>query len=326
MKKGIQFDEFLAIAKHAETLKRDYEVHTDRLRAVPGGPSGIGLNLGRGDTYRLSAVAHDQLATLTGIPRNYYGKMLQTHPSTLASLVNTHLVEDELPRERFVRTIGGKVRALLSTRYGVLDHIDVANMLNDCLIGQGGMEVRSVVCTERRLTFQLLMPRHQGEVAVGDVVQAGLAISNSEVGLGRYSVEALLYRLVCTNGLIAPSRNGWRLERIHLGQIKMDDILEYTQERVLALPRQFDHIIEMSRRADGVYVPEEKLPVVVDRVRREQALTQEEADSVLEEWHEGRRCTMWGLVNALNYQAHTAEPDRSVELERISGNVLDAYY
>ena len=39
-------------------------------------------------------------------------------------------------------------------------------------------------------------------VKVGDAVQAGIAISNSEVGQGSLRVEALDYRLVRTNGMI----------------------------------------------------------------------------------------------------------------------------
>lgn len=37
------------------------------------------------------------------------------------------------------------------------------------------------------------------EVRKGDIVQAGVMISNSEVGLGAVSIQPLVYRLVCTN-------------------------------------------------------------------------------------------------------------------------------
>ena len=42
----------------------------------------------------------------------------------------------------------------------------------------------------------------KAEVAVGDAVQAGFVISNSEVGLGSVKIEPLIYRLVCKNGLV----------------------------------------------------------------------------------------------------------------------------
>ena len=40
------------------------------------------------------------------------------------------------------------------------------------------------------------------DVVPGDTVQGGVIISNSEVGLGAVSVQPLLYRLVCTNGMV----------------------------------------------------------------------------------------------------------------------------
>ena len=40
------------------------------------------------------------------------------------------------------------------------------------------------------------------EVKQGDTVQAGIIISNSEVGLGSLSLRTFLYRLVCLNGMI----------------------------------------------------------------------------------------------------------------------------
>ena len=53
------------------------------------------------------------------------------------------------------------------------------------------------------------------EVAPGDVVQAGVVVSNSEVGCGMLSVQPLAFRLVCSNGLIASDR---MLRKTHVGR------------------------------------------------------------------------------------------------------------
>ena len=49
----------------------------------------------------------------------------------------------------------------------------------------------------------------------GDIVQAGVMISNSEVGLGAVSIQPLVYRLVCTNGMIV---NDMGERRHHVGR------------------------------------------------------------------------------------------------------------
>jgi len=52
------------------------------------------------------------------------------------------------------------------------------------------------------------------EVTVGDVVQAGLVISNSEIGLGSLRVEPLVFQLVCKNGLISKD---YTQKKYHIG-------------------------------------------------------------------------------------------------------------
>lgn len=323
MQTGLSWDRFYEIAAQAEAAKRDYEVDTNRIHAIPHYQTGVGLRFD-GQDYRLSDVGHEQLASLVKIPRNYYFRMRDNHPGELADLVEMHLRQDDLPKERFVRTIGNKVRALLSTRYGVLDHIEVARMLQGTM--SNGSELKSLVCTERRMTMQFVSPRLTGEVKVGDVVQAGMAISNSEVGLGMFRVEALLFRLVCLNGMIKPGKGAWRLERVHRGEINIGVLQEFTEDRIKALPQEFDGILNMAQAANGVYVAEENIPQEVDTVRRNHALTLPESEAVMERFYEEGDWSLWGMVNAVNFQAHDADKDRSVELERISGAMLDQYF
>lgn len=63
--------------------------------------------------------------------------------------------------------------------------------------------------------IKVVNERIQTEVVPGDIVQAGILISNSEVGMGSVSVKPLIYRLVCTNGMVADVGVGKR----HVGRI-----------------------------------------------------------------------------------------------------------
>ena len=46
-------------------------------------------------------------------------------------------------------------------------------------------------------------------------MQAGVVISNSEVGLGSVNIQPLIYRLVCSNGMVV---NDAATKRNHIGQ------------------------------------------------------------------------------------------------------------
>ena len=54
----------------------------------------------------------------------------------------------------------------------------------------------------RRIGEGAAMIRTKGEPGTGDIVQAGVVISNSETGLGAVCIQPLIYRLVCSNGMV----------------------------------------------------------------------------------------------------------------------------
>jgi hypothetical protein len=74
----------------------------------------------------------------------------------------------------------------------------------------------STELTPTRLYLKVVTPRVQIEIQPGDIVQAGVVISNSEVGQGTLSVQPLVYRLICRNGLIAADR---AMRKTHVGRM-----------------------------------------------------------------------------------------------------------
>ena len=97
--------------------------------------------------------------------------------------------------------------------------MEIASAVLPLFAGNDGYSVESCEVTENRLYLKILNKRLEMEVRKGDIVQAGVMISNSEVGLGAVSVQPLVYRLVCTNGLLV---NDFGERKNHVGrQAKM---------------------------------------------------------------------------------------------------------
>jgi len=69
--------------------------------------------------------------------------------------------------------------------------------------------------TDTRMCLKVITPRLKCEMAPGDIVPAGIVVSNSEVRQGALSVQPRLYRLVFRNGLIALDRS---LRKTHVGR------------------------------------------------------------------------------------------------------------
>ncbi len=163
--------------------------------------------------YGVTDLARRQLADKLKIPVTYFERMRTEQPALLDRNVNTWLAQDG--ERRMIRTLDGKVRAVLSDRYRRLDNYDLAENVLPILQRLEGARFESVELTDTRMYLKVVTPRVQFEVAPGDVVQAGIVITNSEVGQGTLSVQPLVYRLVCRNGLIASDH---ALRKTHVGR------------------------------------------------------------------------------------------------------------
>ena len=73
-------------------------------------------------SYRISEIAHRQIADRLGIPYKYYERMRQENPALLDSNINSWL--NTTPEKRMLRTLDGKLRAFLSDRYRRLDNLN----------------------------------------------------------------------------------------------------------------------------------------------------------------------------------------------------------
>jgi hypothetical protein len=165
--------------------------------------------------------AHGQLADYVGIPKKYYDRCRQERPDLLAANLNTWLAAK--PDKRLVRTLDGRVRAVLSDHYRAMDYVDLAETVLPVL---QRLEVEIVSCalTETRLYIKAIDRRIAQDLPTGkrlgeghvwfDTVSPAIVISDSEVGQGALRVEAGIYTKMCTNLAIAASRS---IKKYHLG-------------------------------------------------------------------------------------------------------------
>jgi hypothetical protein len=243
-----------------------------------------------------------------------------------------------------VRTLDGRVRAFLSDSYRPLDNIGVAEAVLPVLGSMPGLKIVSCEVTERRLYIKAINERVQGEVRKGDVVQAGVYISNSEVGCGALWVTPLIFRLVCLNGMI---REDAQMRKYHAGKNLSAQFGEgaidwnrITDETKAATDRafwltvrdmtkmaledtRFAQHLDVLRAAAGQKIdrePEE----VVEVVGRKLGYTETEGKGVLKHLLMGGDLTRWGMANAVTrFSQDVSSYDRATELERIGGQVVE---
>ena len=259
-------------------------------------------------TFSVGEIAHQQIAARLNIPFRYYQKMQVHAPRLLDQNVNTWLAQN--PERRMIRVLDGNVRAFLSDRYRRLDNLELCAAVLPVINDMKGANIESCEVTPSHLYIKVVNRRVKAEVRVGDVVQAGFVVSNSEVGLGSLRVEPLVFRLVCKNGLICKDL---AQKKYHVGrQVNLSDDAAYevySDETLAQDDKTFFMKVQDIVRA------------AVDEAKF--LLTENERGDILRQLFIGGDNSRYGLINAVTSASKIAKSyERATDLERIGGEIL----
>lgn len=293
------------------------------------------------ESLDINDLALIQMSQKSDIPASYHRKLLKEDPELLAHNINT--LHRDQPANRMIRTLDGTARAFMSDRYKRIDNAPILEAILPVLAEHGSnIKIESCDVTDNKMYLKIVSPRLQGEVKVGDVVQAGFVMGNSEVGLGSYYMQKLLYTLSCLNGMIRGDQVGEGLRRKHLGS-KQDQGILYREETIIAEQRAFalqardtisalldegnflktlEDLRETTTRKMAKQADPSK---VIIELGKQVGFTQTEGKSIMQHLIEGGDLSQYGLANAVTRYAQDDEVsyDRSTELEFIGGKVVE---
>lgn len=315
-------------------VKKDFIVNSNALESVRRNEI-VGFDL---DTfYPINNLAHSQLSNKLGIPKKYYDKMLQEQPDLLINNINTWMKYE--PKKNLMRTLDGNIRAILSDKYALyMDNSLVLTSILPVLMDYPDMQYKSVALTEQRMYIQAVLPSLEREVKVGEPVQAGIVISNSEVGVGRFTIEKMIYILSCTNGQI----RGQSIGKTHISR-KLDEtnFLDYQNDTIRAendafklMVRDqvrdafnmvsFDEDIKQVQKTTTRKIGDGNVEKVIVDVSKKYDIIDRERNMILQRFIEGGDLSQWGVSQAVTNVANTtANYDRVIELERIGGEIVN---
>lgn len=353
MKTGKTLPELAATVAAQAALARDYRMPQKFLRMDP-----VDLTLRTEATQTTTALRiapndlmHGQIAERLGIPTRYYQKMMTETPDLLARNVNEWLGRGNGDK-RFVRTFAQPEkgtdaaltgRAFLGSTYRPLDNYDMMTAVLPPMLG-AGLEVASAEVTDSRLYVQAIAKHIKSRVVspgthnrINDILNIGIVVTNSEVGCGALSIRALVFRQVCTNGLVlSDDLPGFKQVHIGRGDLDVSDVLLSEQSKKLrdaaiwskaqdvikaAISQTtLDKITERLNAIAGVELkdPQKAVELVAERF----GLVDDERAAVMKNLIAGADVSQWGLTNAVTALANEVPSyDRAIELETIGGKV-----
>ena len=374
MKQGKPLADVLSELQRQNKMKRDYIAPAKAFRLEDDGETfTLKRNDGTEEMFNTTNLFHRQIGSTLEIPAKYYDQMRKRKPELLARNVNAWFGDRE--QNYMIRSIrsfssmryeedssngrtAGDIspqnpsvaravarenlsvaRALLSNRYRLIDNMEIATDVLPLFAGQADMEVVSSAVTESHLFIKVVNHRLEQEVKPGDVVQAGVVISNSEVGLGAVSVQPLVYRLVCSNGLIA-SDFGER--RTHIGRTMEAADEKYSIYSDETREAEDKLLLLKLRDATKATLEEARFAMIVDKLRdstearitghvqdvieltgKTYGLNQGEQESILDYLIAGGDLSLYGLSNAVTRASQDSDSyDRATALESIGWQVI----
>ena len=363
MKQGRTLQEVLTELQRQNEMKKDFIVPAQSMRMNADGRTFEIVDdhdafLAR-DSFSTTDLFHRQIGSALGIPAKYYDQMRKLKPELLAQNVNAWF--GDKAQSYMIRSMnygaygdahsashsashsdahnGSRVaRALLSDRYRRIDNMEIASAVLPLFAGQPDMEVMSCEVTEHRMYLKIVNKRLEADVVPGDTVQGGVIISNSEVGLGAVSVQPLLYRLVCSNGLCV---NDLGERRTHVGRATKavdDGYALYSDEALIAEDKafmlklrditmaaieetRFDTVVDKLRETTQVKITG-RVQDVIELTGKNYGLNQPEQDNILNYLIQGGDLSLYGLTNAITRASQDVESyDRATALEGIGWQV-----
>ena len=346
MKQGRSITDLAAEIQRQAATKVDMVAPTGAINLfVPEGTKDVRMSFRNGDPvpggYEIAPLAHRQMGERLGIPAKYYEKMLSSAPDLLVSNVRRWF--DDEPEKRLVRVLDGRVRAFLSDRYQRIDNIHVAETALPALMGVPGVEIVSCEVTPHKLYIKAVTHAVRAEVRskrVGDIVEAGVIISNSEVGLGAVNVNPFFNFLACLNGMIR-AKAGMRSAHVgtkldgddDLALLLADDTKAILDRGVMLKVRdviaaamdevRFKEAIEVLQGTTAQKLRGDPAEAVVV-LANEFVLNDVQRVSVLRHLIEGADLSRYGLIQAVTATAENQEDyDEATRLEALGGRLLD---
>jgi hypothetical protein len=163
-----------------------------------------------------------------------------------------------------------------------------------------------------------------GTIQNPDNVNIGVHISNSDVGARPLQVDMMLFRLVCTNGMI-DMVDGVPLFRMRQVNVSRSEFRDRLQNALHTLGNRKDMLIGKFQDARNETVA--KPYIVLSRICKKHALSKGQANAVKEEYNRGLATGEYdfnriSLVNAITRYAQECEQETRLKLETVAGKFL----
>jgi len=268
--------------------------------------------------------ADNQLLSRLGMPAAYFRKAKEADPELFAQHFNywTNVNEDRIRLRTKMFTDQALIRGAVSTKYAPLDNVQVGEIMEKILReNKDDFEINDFYLDDRRFHLRLSYPTLTKNLRTlpdgnPDYSRIGTDIVNSEVGAASFNLTALLWRLICSNGLRGWGRDWTFVQRhIHLRPIEFQS--RVAEAMVKSLDASQDLLDEYQK------MQEQQIENPFNAIKRlaEEGDFSSKFTDVVKEQYEGDN-TAYGVVNAFTRAARELPNEQRLDAEKFAGKLI----
>lgn len=350
VKKTLTFEEIIKKAQDFQKRVRDYEgFNLSQFNAKGSGSLYIG-----GKEVVPSEHSLGQFGSMVGVPGGYLNFLRTDVPELFRDTVNKltdrsknialdhqRAVDaaraagakkpsrpDHADRKVFIRALDNgfgnseTLRAVLSSRYAVINNLPVLETLGD--IVPGG-RVSHLDYDGDTLRANILVPdslRQENDSDYG----GGISVLNNETGRFPLTSRPFVFRAICMNGNIWDRKDGVEFNRRHIGTVTWAELRKLLvmniQNQIPLVQKNIEKVLNLK----GLPVSEQEIQQAIVYVGRRERLTQK----VQRSWWEGYETepfqSAFGLIQGLTRGAQTQEFETRELMETLSARLIDGNF
>jgi Domain of unknown function (DUF932) len=265
------------------------------------------------------------------LPTDYFKNLYKEDPQRFAEQMNYHLRNGRNINRKFrmVMDEDGKqaeVRGIVSESYIPYDNIDALRIFMDTARDLPEYKLANHHIDDRVMFLRFIFPsteRNFGMTVDGGDDRNFVAVDliNSEVGFTSIIANPSVYRLVCTNGLVAKQAEyGFFKQRhMHIDPAKVNERLSKSIVHGVEVGHEILHKFEQARKVkiDNPYE-------VITEYGKRKALSEKMIREIRNNYDIEAEKSLFGVVNAFTRTARDIKNlERRLDLEKYASKIMD---
>jgi hypothetical protein len=301
---------------------RDINVINKDLRVGLNEDGVLILKTRTGENLQFTRSGFTQFCSKYEVPSNYMKKCIMRDKSKLAlKNLNLWIKHSKPEKENLIRIYNERVRGFLSDKYSVMDNSEAVNDLNYAIVNSSDMTytIERSALNEEKMNLRLV--REEQININGEILHVGFRLKNSEVGLHKLELELLLYKQICTNGMIFGGGSGYFYSRKHLGG--NNDFRGDFNSLITTIPKAIEYVKNSVEIGMNKQLNSERIQLALDKFCDKFKIEDnEEEREKIYSLAKNYDSNMWGVSNAITEYAQNFSVEDQEEAEKYSARLI----